>query len=327
MDRTISYSEVATWLACKQKWAYAYLESLEPKEEAGPLALGTLVHACLAAGLAAHAAGRGESGAAPAMAEARRAWAEEQQAKSGFEEERQAILETAATGEKIAVSALRWLKPGNWETICVEQEFVAPLAGTGGFKFIVDWIARDRLTGSVWVFDHKTRSKMRDEDPAQLLQLPLYQHALGAIGVKVDGTACFQILSRLPEIPRLTQKGAMSRQAITTDWETYRQALLDAGLDPVDYADMRARLNTPFFRVQRQFRAPSVAERIWSEVLLPVAERIEKGLTRLIPHRSGGCAFCAYAPLCDAHMAGDDEAWVREAYYTVGKPRVTPTLV
>jgi hypothetical protein len=132
----------------------------------------------------------------------------------------------------------------------------------------------------------------------------------------VDGTATLQVLDRLPAVPEVTKKGTVSRANITTDWPTYRQAILDAGGDPSDYADVRTRLSSAeFFRLQRAYRPARQVEEVWDQILVPVTWLISSGRVVRIRSRSYQCSYCAYRALCDAHLSEDDAAWVQQAHY------------
>jgi hypothetical protein len=329
LKRTISFSELSTFLACTQRWSYAYEDRLQARADAEPLLLGSIVHAGLAAGLRYYAlCDRYRQRAKERLAQvtverACNVWATGYLAeREMWDEEREVVRAKTDTGFRIALRALNWLQPERWETLwlgrvpLIEAALVAPLEFSRGLKLVVDWVARDRIDGTTWIFDHKTVRSFQDEHAAQLLQLPLYQHALSVLGMRVDGTATLQVLDRLPAVPEVTKKGTVSRANITTDWPTYRQAILDAGGDPSDYADVRTRLSSAeFFRLQRAYRPARQAEEVWDQILVPVTWLISSGRVVRIRSRSYQCSYCAYRALCDAHLSEDDAAWVQQAHY------------
>ena len=59
---------------------------------------------------------------------------------------------------------------------------------------------------------------------------------------EIDGVY-WQVKKAAPRLPSRNKDGKMSRRAMVTTWEVYKGALLEAGLDPADYEDMRDKLS------------------------------------------------------------------------------------
>jgi hypothetical protein len=102
----------------------------------------------------------------------------------------------------------------------------------------------------------------------------------------------------------------MSRVVISTDWETYKAALLEAGLDPALYAAMEAKLK-PFEKLSFTFRSPTEVKATWDDY----QDALEDWQT----HRHRGpffrslnahnCQGCVYKEPCtEALRDGDVEA-------------------
>ena len=109
----------------------------------------------------------------------------------------------------------------------------------------------------------------------------------------------------------------MSRALIKTDWETYKAALLEAGLNPDDYLDMAEKLSTvEFFRPAKEYRTLDMVRRVWKEVIGLTAREIRRS-TKIVVRNLGQrtCNGCAYRQLCLAELGGEDTEYIRETHY------------
>lgn len=321
----LSFSQISTYLRCRQAWWYIYQENLVPRVDARPLSLGSAVHMGLAAAL------RGcHCGWVPVENGVRKgvqSWREQELARSDlFEEEIIAIHQVATEAEQIAIRTLRNLPIDEWETVTdpagipmIEYHFTIPLKGWGGFHGYIDWVGRHKPTGQIWLVDWKVRGSFQPYEAEEVnLQNAAYQYAIFRILRKLPvGTITFQISDKPPARPKLNKDGTMSRALIKTDWETYKAALLEAGLNPDDYLDMAEKLSTvEFFRPVKEYRTLHTVRRIWKEVIEPTAREIRRSnkiVVRNLGHRT--CNGCAYRQLCLAELSGEDARYIRETHY------------
>src|SRR5690606_1122903 len=149
----LSFSQISTYLRCRQEWQYIYQGNLAPRVDARPLSLGSAVHMGLAAALREYHCGRMsvEDGVRKGV----ESWRERELARDDlFEEEIEAIHQVAADAEQLAVRTLHKLPIDEWETITdpagtpmIEYHFTVPLRGWGGFHGYIDWVGRHKPTG------------------------------------------------------------------------------------------------------------------------------------------------------------------------------------
>ncbi len=322
----LSFSQISTYLRCRQGWWYVYQENLVPRVDARPLSLGSAVHMGLATALREYHYGRMlvEDGVRKGV----EAWREQELARDDlFEEEIEAIHQVAADAEQIAIRTLCKLPIDEWETVTdptigipmIECYFTVPLKGWGGFHGYIDWVGRHKPTGQIWLVDWKVRKSFQPHEAEEVnLQNAAYQYAIFRILRKPPvGTITFQISDKPPAKPKPNKDGTMSRALIKTDWETYKAALLEAGLNPDDYLDMAEKLSTvEFFRPAKEYRTLDTVRRVWKEVIEPTAREIRRStkiVVRNLGHRT--CNGCAYRQLCLAELGGEDAGYIRETHY------------
>ena len=321
----LSFSQISTYLRCRQEWQYVYQGKLAPRMDARPLSLGSAVHIGLATALREYHCG--QMSVEDGVRKGTESWKERELARDDlFEEEIEAIHQVAADAEQIAIRTLRKLPIDEWETVTdpagipmIEYYFTIPLKGWGGFHGYIDWVGRHKPTGQIWLVDWKVRKSFQPYEAEEVnLQNAAYQYAIFRILRKpLVGTITFQISDKPPAKPKLNKDGTMSRALIKTDWETYKAALLEAGLSPDDYLDMAEKLSTvEFFRPAKEYRTLDTVRRVWKEVIEPTAREIRRSnkiVVRNLGHRT--CNGCAYRQLCLAELGGGDVEYIRETHY------------
>ena len=326
----LSFSQISTYLRCHQEWWYAYQENLVPRMDARPLSLGSAVHMGLATALREYHCSRMsvEDGVRKGV----ESWKEQELARGDlFEEEIEAVHQVAVDAEQIAIRTLRKLPIDEWETVTdpagipmIEYHFTIPLKGWGGFHGYIDWVGWHKPTGQIWLVDWKVRKSFQPHEAEEVnLQNAAYQYAIFRVLRKPPvGTITFQISGKPPAKPKLNKDGTMSRALVKTDWETYKVALLEAGLNPDDYLDMAEKLSTvEFFRPVKEYRTLDTVHRVWKEIIEPTAREIRRSnkiVVRNLGHRT--CNGCAYRQLCLAELGGEDAEYIRETHY---RPRAS----
>lgn len=324
----LSYSRTAEWLRCRYRWELHYERKVSPRVDERAPALGSAVHVGIAAALKAHA--RGESALDQQIALTMAIGshiASYLDSHTLFDEEIETTREIGSTATNIGLRAVEWLKLEDWETLCyqgeplIDRQIVVPLKGWGGFQAYYDWVAFHRPTGLTWLIDHKVRKQFLPMEAEEVsLQMAVYQKTLQLLGIeRVAGSRTFQIRSALPQQPSLNKNGTMSRVQITSDWPTYRQALLDNGLNPEDYIEMADKLTTPFFGWTEAYRSPKEINAIWNNTVVPASrEMLYK--RRYFPRNMAflNCQGCWAKRICLEEARGSDIGWIIESEFSRG---------
>ena len=181
--------------------------------------------------------------------------------------------------------------------------------GGGTFEGYVDLVIREKSTGFVFLVDFKVRASLLErpeEDYDQ--QMALYQFLLGLQGIQTMGSIIYQIKSSIPKKPSLNKNGTMSRSEISSDWDTYRSALIDANLEPSDYLDMREKLSEKQFQKPiKTYRTPETVIAFWENAVQLVREIqvFDERSTQTIAPRSFNqfnCPSCGMKALCRAEF-------------------------
>lgn len=332
MSKLLSISQVAEWQNCKYRWKTRYIDHLKPKIlDAPSMTVGQVVHLGIAAGIKAYAR-YPDSVSAPGKAchRAITVWKEKNSptvTSSLDDEEFDIVGDIAGMSEIIALRALRFINLPQWETIrlnngslLVEKQMVVPLGVSGwrGFQSYFDWVARDRETGMIWLIDHKVRKTFLNEESEETnLQGGIYQRVLMNYGIEAVGTRTLQIKAAVPVAPKVNKDGSVSRTAVRTDWETYRQTVLAQGLDPVDYEDMRFKLsNVEWFDWISAYRSWTEVDNMWDTIIVPVAREILKPRTVYTRNLSYfSCMRCWAKPVCLAELRDQDADYIRQEEY------------
>ena len=336
---TVSCTQLQSMLGCPRKWSYAYLEGLRPRRERSCLTVGRLVHRGFEAAMRLHAEGCEDVDAM--VSHGLLTIKEESEAQSlEFEGDRLDVLSAEAKEAcEVFMEALPEFDPTRWEVMSVEGvpalelHFVTPCPPTEGLHGYVDAVLRERSTGQVWCVDYKFRSRLSSDDDERFsLQRAVYARACRDLGLPVTGTLTWQRLRRCEARPRPLRDGTMSRAKVQCTWTTYRRALLDAGLDPHDYADMEVKLSgVSMSREVRELRSDVMLDRVWSQVVEPMALRVQyrRGQAESTGDPSGvadmcvpaldpfRCRVCPYSELCQAELRGYDADFVRAESFTV----------
>lgn len=191
-------------------------------------------------------------------------------------------LEWAKVGTKFYVLD----DPRDSTRYATECRFEFPLdPPIGIFNKVV--IKPDALTkrkfGDIWVstiHDYKitTNDKKMNQPTVvdQDIQLPLYSWVLHHLGEEYYAGCFHYIKPAWPEFPALAKRGTrLSRKPIKTDWPTYRRAIVEAGFNPKDYADVEKRLvdqeRNPFFAEYITHFGWPYVRGLWENVITPIA--------------------------------------------------------
>ena len=330
----VSCTQLQAYLSCPRRWSYSYVEGLRPRTERPYLTAGRLIHRGFEAAMRLRAEGCGD---VLDMVEAgMNAIEAEGDARGGVEFEGDRVRggdDPVSEACEVFWEALPEFDPARWDVMRVggvpalELHFWTPCPHTGGLHGYVDAVLRERATGQVWCVDYKFRSRLASEDDERFsLQRAVYARACRDLGVPVTGTLTWQRLRRCEAVPKVLRDGSMSRAKVMCTWPRYREALIEAGLDPADYEEMEGKLaGVEMSREIREVRSDEMLERVWGQVVVPTAMEVRRKrewqplgvpmqcVPALDPMR---CRLCPYAELCQAELRGYDADFVRAEGFT-----------
>jgi len=330
----VSFSAIQTFLTCGAKYAYKYRDGLRMIEAQPHFEVGSIIHAAFEPILTAHWRGESLPSAESAVREGCKALREKREMTLDSEEHAQ-----------LAVRALEYHVPRmrleSWETLtyqdrpAVELELLVPFGpGDTLLQAHIDWVARSKETGRVFVIDHKTsKHRMTDQGWCEFdLQLALYREACAIAGIHVDAALLHQLCFHPPSDVDPLKKPAKGARRFSvaknqrTDWETYQNALIKAGEDPEQYLDMRDMLDDQVSKSPFRRWAPDVTTAAGHATLIEIAlQAIERmravkvGGAEAQPNRVNEwtCGRCEMRSWCDAQLTGLDP---RSLVLTVYQP-------
>lgn len=340
-----SFSRNNTHRRCPYQHKLKYDEGLSPKVAAQPLRRGSLIHTGLEACLRARHSGQSKQSsldaAKCAIDDKYEAWTKEEAITFLFEEnpvfalESQEMYETCRSVAERVIVRLE-LNGDRWTTLehegepLIEKELRVPMNRFEGdedeYVGFLDWVATDNTTGYTWLIDFKTRKNFNSDEFEEVSpQLGIYQYlAKEMLGIDLKGSAVMQLRAKVPAIPGMTKPtknhpSRVKRSSISTDWETYKQKVIDEGLDPNDYLDMEEKL-TPFERMTFTYRTERETRALWLEECR-TASAIGSPERILYRSQNGfNCVRCSYLEPCQAELRGDDVEFIKEQLFTI-RPR------
>ena len=284
----LSYSGIASYQRCRHSWKLQNVYGLRTPLGTRPMDVGSATHA----GIEHFLKGLGTAQAGVD------AWVAETLNKT-LEDAGDAVADhledVRLTAHQTTARVLREIEALGLQTFTkieplpVEVELQVKVPGWDAFAGHIDWIATDPQ-GRVWVVDFKTRSTFYAEDSEEVnLQNAIYQYLVSNVyGIIVDGTITFQVRSDRGREPKMNKNGTMSKAAIVCDWETYRAALVENGLDPADYTDMEDKLSTvEFTRVLKATRTEKQLRTVWNTVVMPLAVEMARVRDRAMSDDAG----------------------------------------
>ena len=239
------------------------------------------------------------------------------------------IDEVIEIASPLTVRALGYLDLDRWETVeyqgkpLVETKLVIPMPGWKGFVSIIDWVARDKKTNMTWTIDHKFRKQLQPDEAEEFnLQAAIYQFVEKTCGIHTIGSMTNQILMKLPSQPKQNKDGSMSRTKISTDWPTYELALINAGLDVLNYLDMKDKLNVEFLRQSYAYRNETEVNNIWHEIVESTSSEILLGRVPIRNQTFMNCRSCWMKDYCMEELRGGDLDWLMKTQYKIKEDRI-----
>lgn len=331
----VSVSQIQTFLSCKKKWKYNYIDNITPRVERSYLTIGKLCH-------------RGMQTAMRVLWEypnasfndildnALGSMASEFQSYMGsidfLPEEVPELDQLWYDAQSVFAQALEEFDPHKYTVVSVnkygtispalELHFKIPCPPTKGLHGFIDAILRDKDTGFVWCVDYKFRKSLSpDEDEAFNIQNAVYAYACQKMGIEITGTMTWQHLNTPAADPAILKDGRISRSKIKTTWKHYEQFCIDHGQDPENYyIEMEEKLrDIEWYRATYEYRNPETINRIWADCVVPVAKAIKSAHgVKANNHRSlypWNCKMCQYQSLCQAELRNYDVDAIKEIEY------------
>lgn len=210
------------------------------------------------------------------------------------------------------------LKPLPFKGKFAEHEFTVELTKDIILTGVIDMIVEDPKLG-IGIMDHKTHKILPTGDIAYSnIQSALYAWAMTQL--KEFPNPQFMVWNYIrwkePTKPKLLKSGKMSTSLGDTTWRVYRKALIEAGLDPKDYEEVKTQLEgreSEFFVRQYLPINKTIMENI-KEDTIETATQIQttnykdRNITR-------DCNYCEFYSLCQAELKGLDSEMVKKYEY------------
>lgn len=334
----VSVSQLQTFLSCRKKWVYNYIENLKPRVERSYLTIGKLCHVAMQAAMQSawedqrNELQRWELWLNDGIEAMQREFIEYYETVPHLDEEIPCLEQMYIDAESVFIQAFEEFEPWKYEvvTLCnkgrpipaLELHFKVPCPPTKGLHGYIDAILRDRDTGFVWCTDYKFRKSLSpDEDEAFNIQNAVYAYACQKMGVEITGTMTWQHVNTPAAEPAILKDGRISRSKIKTTWAKYEQFCINHGQDPQDYyLEMEEKLrDIEWCRATLEYRNPETIERIWKECVIPAAKQVKAAHSKNADNYRSlypwNCKMCQYQSLCQAELRDYDVEAIREREY------------
>lgn len=314
----VSQSKVKTWLSCKKRYHYRYIEKLKRVKKGRPLQFGSIVHDMLEA----HANGEDPF---------------EKLEKIEFDNKKLFQAEIDMYGELVVdIGFIMEDYFSYWGGKDKNAIKVIEVNGRGAehsFAIPLDRDPKILLTGKVdmfgktadklkWLVEHKSFNRRPSEEFRWVnLQSSVYIRISEMLKwPQVDGTLWDYIHSKPPELPKELKGGNVSQAKIYTLPSAIRQFCSDNKLKAKDYPSLMAHANANrdqyFFRIRNPMAA-KVVDGIYSDFIdavLDMRDNHGKLSMRTIERH---CQWCDYEPLCKAELLGHDTKFIRKREYVI----------
>lgn len=330
----VSVSQIQTFLSCKKKWEYGYIENLTPRVEKSYLTIGKLCHKGMQTAM--HMLWQEtpwERALKFGLDSIRDEWTEYMNVTPMLTEELSDMDDLLHNALLVFGQAFREFEPWKYEVLTIkrggellpalELHFKVPCPPTKGLHGYIDAILRDRETGFTWCVDYKFRKSLSpDDDEAYNIQNAVYAYACGKMGIPIAGTMTWQHLNTPAADPQVLKDGKISRARIKTTWEHYERFCREHGQDPTAYAEeMQDKLSDiEWFRATLEYRNGQTIDEIWNSCVKPVAKAIKAAYNKNADNYRSlypwNCKMCQFQSLCQAELRDYDADAIREREYS-----------
>lgn len=330
----LSVSQLQTYLSCKKKWEYAYIDNLTPRIERPFFTIGRLCHI----GMQTAMQTLWKNGNTPCTnmllygLDAIKSEYERYICEVPMhDEEIPEFEETFKKANSVFEQALYEFEPYKYEVYTIRGEnprpalelhFRVPCEHAKAFHGFIDAILREKDTGFLWCVDYKFRKTLApDEDENFNIQNAVYAYACQMMEIPITGTMTWQHINTPAADPSILKDGKISRAKIKTTWEHYAEFCREHGEDPDTYEEeMREKLSDiEWFRKTLEYRNGDTLRIIWSECVLPVAAEMFS-MYDVELYRSlypWNCKMCQFQSLCQAELRDYDTEAIKQREYVV----------
>ena len=335
-SKLVSVSQLQSFMSCKQKWKYAYIDNLTPRVDRAYLTVGKLCHRGMQ--VAMQALWRFPKSTfdqllqvgLDAMYEEGEAYVD---GTALLPEELPEIQQMRHDAAEVFAQALEEFDPLKYEIASVvkdgktapalELHFEVPCVNGVRMHGFIDAILKDKETGFTWCTDYKFRKSLSpDEDEAFNIQNAVYAHACTKMGIEITGTMTWQHVNTPAADPAILKDGKISRAKIKTTWKHFEQFCRDHGADPQDYyLEMEEKLrDIEFFRPTYEYRNPETVKNIWTGCVIPTVYELMAAKKPKAKNHPGlypwNCKMCQFQSLCQAELRNYDVPAIIEREYT-----------
>lgn len=333
----VSVSQIQTFLSCRKKWAYGYIENLTPRVDRAYLTIGKLCHVGMQTAMQTKWAYR----------DSQWTWWRKRGLEAMREEyDRYCITTPHLEGEipdfeqlwmdaeSVFTQAFEEFQPWKYDIFTVkkngveapalELHFVIPCPPSKGLHGFIDAILIDKETGFLWCVDYKFRKTLSpDEEEAYNIQNAVYTAACIKMGIPIAGTMTWQHVNTPAAEPQLLKMGGVSKAKIKTTWSKFAKFCLAHDIDPAPYEEeMCMKLaDIEFYRATYEYRNETTVNSIMQTCVLPVAKEIKaaygpraKNFRSLYPWN---CKMCQFQSLCQGELRDYDVEAIKLAEYAV----------
>ena len=333
----VSVSQLQTFLSCRKKWEYGYIENLTPRIERPYLSIGKLCHKGMQAAMFIRWS-ESDTSRNLILTYALDAMREEHQEYMDnnmfLAEELPDVYQILVDAQKVFTQAF-WefdikryevltLKKGNKSIPALELHFCVPCPPTKGLHGFIDAILYDTKTGHTWCTDYKFRKTIApDEEEAYNIQNSVYAYACRKMGVDITGTMTWQHINTPTAEPQLLKNGTVSRAKIKTTWNAYARFCKENGIDPEPYREeMEPKLSDiEWYRATYEYRNPETIDNIWNGCVVPVAKNIKAAYGKNVNNYRSlypwNCKLCQFQSLCQGELRDYDTDFIRANEYVV----------
>ena len=321
----VSVSQIQTFLSCRKKWEYNYIDDLKPRIERSYLTIGKLCHK----GMQTAMQKLWECPSTEECELVRLGCLAIDSEREGFidnieylDEELPEFEQLLEDAKSVFSQALEEFNPTKYEVVevckngmltpALELHFRVPCPPTKGLHGYIDAILRDKETGFIWCVDYKFRKSLSpDEDEAFNIQNAVYAYACKKMDIDITGTMTWQHVNTPAVDPKVNKDGSISTAKVRTTWHHYKRFCAEHGQNPDDYASMEDKLSEiEWYRGTYEYRNNETIEYVWDNCVKPVARDIRRAHgTKADNYRSlypWNCKMCQYQSLCQAEIRGYD---------------------
>lgn len=328
MALSLSYSGAMSWRSCEQQYWYRYVDGLRPKSRSAPLELGNWLHSYMERYFKAVQRGINADDAHEfALTKTREQYDEPVKAlvaTSLMLKQDELAAEIDAIPQIGSRIAQRYFESRGredserYEIILVEYSLNVEIEEGVRAPGIIDLVVRDLDRGILQMWDHKSTGNVPDRGSHTLdMQEVLYAAMLDETrGIEVEELVWNYLRTKEPTVPETLKAGGLSKaKNIDTDAQTYKQAILENGLNVEDYSEVLSRLagrDQSVFFPRHVIPLFPDSETVIVGDFIRTSQDIQaaKGNPDFRPLRNigRGCNWCDFRKLCEAVVTGGDTA-------------------